>query len=228
MRRLFVGDIHGCRAELENLLKSFAFRPGQDQLISLGDIHGKGPDPLGCLKLCREIKAKVILGNHDAYLLQAADLKESERTHHHRDYLDSLGNDPEPWIRYVRTWPYWLEFSDLFAVHAGFVPGHARPETMPKPMLIKIRTWDGKGVHLWRKSDPPWYECGAWAKPIVFGHWAAKGLVHESRFHGLDTGCVYGRELTGWCPEENRLYRVKAQKAYEVIKSSHLKESGSD
>jgi hypothetical protein len=222
MRRLFVGDVHGCRAELEKLLQTFSFQPGRDKLISLGDILGKGPDPKGCLELCKELKAQVLMGNHDAYLVEAAQLPDEERTHHHHEYLDSLGANPEPWIRFVGSWPYWIEFPDLFAVHAGFVPGHAHPETMPKSMLIKIRTWDGKGIHLWRKTDPPWFECGKWEKPIVFGHWAAKGLVHLPWFHGLDTGCVYGRELTGWCPEENKLYQVKAEKPYQTIKLSHM------
>jgi hypothetical protein len=34
---------------------------------------------------------------------------------------------------------------------------------------------------------------------------------------GLDTGCVYGRELTGWCLEEQRHYRVRAREAYAPL-----------
>ncbi len=220
-RRLFVGDLHGCSSELEALLKVFDFLPGRDTLISLGDILGKGPDALGCLRLLREVNATVLLGNHDAYLLQAAETPESERNHHHREYLDSLGPHPETWLEYVRTWPLFIEHADLFAVHAGFVPGIAHPKDMPEAMLLKIRTWDGHGIHLWRRSDPTWFECGQWDKPIVFGHWAERGLVDLPNFHGLDTGCVYGRRLTGWCPEENRHIHVTSQRAYQSIKPSH-------
>ena len=37
------------------------------------------------------------------------------------------------------------------------------------------------------------------------------------RFKGLDTGCVYGGKLTGWCPEEDRFVQVDAHKAYAPI-----------
>ena len=52
---------------------------------------------------------------------------------------------------------------------------------------------------------------------MVFGHWAKRGLVDLPKFKGLDTGCVYGRLLTGWCPEENRFYQVKARRAYASV-----------
>lgn len=32
--------------------------------------------------------------------------------------------------------------------------------------------------------------------PIAFGHWSAEGLVMRSNVIGLDTGCVWGRQLT--------------------------------
>jgi bis(5'-nucleosyl)-tetraphosphatase (symmetrical) len=52
---------------------------------------------------------------------------------------------------------------------------------------------------------------------VAFGHWAKRGLIDLPRFKGLDTGCVYGRKLTGWCPEENRFYQVPARRAYAAI-----------
>jgi len=30
----------------------------------------------------------------------------------------------------------------------------------------------------------------------------------------LDKGCVYGKLLTGYCPEENKFYQVVAKKIY--------------
>jgi bis(5'-nucleosyl)-tetraphosphatase (symmetrical) len=41
--------------------------------------------------------------------------------------------------------------------------------------------------------------------------------VDLPRFKGLDTGCVYGGKLTGWCPEEDRFIQVDALKAYAPI-----------
>ncbi len=45
----------------------------------------------------------------------------------------------------------------------------------------------------------PWFRVKNRASadtPIVFGHWSALGLLQEPRLLGLDTGCVWGRNLT--------------------------------
>lgn len=50
-----------------------------------------------------------------------------------------------------------------------------------------------------RKNLIPWYdfEDPAWAGTrIVFGHWSALGLIVLPKLISLDTGCVWGRQLT--------------------------------
>ena len=50
-----------------------------------------------------------------------------------------------------------------------------------------------------RKNLTPWYEAEApaWGDTrIVFGHWSALGLVVLPHLISLDTGCVWGRQLT--------------------------------
>ena len=45
----------------------------------------------------------------------------------------------------------------------------------------------------------PWFEVPGRASagtPIVFGHWAALGLIDRADLLAIDTGCVWGRELT--------------------------------
>ena len=45
----------------------------------------------------------------------------------------------------------------------------------------------------------PWFRIKGRASadvPIVFGHWSALGLIQETHLLGLDTGCVWGRNLT--------------------------------
>ncbi len=51
-------------------------------------------------------------------------------------------------------------------------------------------------------SDPellPWFRVKnrkPLAEPVIFGHWAALNGVFEQRLYGLDTGCVWGGQLT--------------------------------
>ncbi len=220
MRRLFVGDVHGCADELESLLDRFAFVPGSDQLFSVGDILGKGPKAREALSLLRRLHACTVLGNHDAFCLEGAALPENRRKESHRRYLDSLGSGLErnAWLAELASWPLFHEESDLILVHAGLEPGVASLARMRRRILLNIRTWDGEGADLKSESNPPWFECVAPGKTVVFGHWAKRGLVDLPLFKGLDTGCVYGKLLTGWCPEENRLYQVPARQAYAPIR----------
>ncbi|HAO99111.1 MAG TPA: metallophosphoesterase [Fibrobacteres bacterium] len=220
-RRLFIGDLHGCADELAELMYRFKFIPGSDTLYSVGDIAGKGPKPRETLELLRQFKAGVVLGNHDAFCLRAARTPELERSEAQHHYLSSLGNpeEREMWLEYIASWPLFIETEDLVMVHAGLEPGIAHPSKMKSRILYSIRTWDGKGDDLKSESNPPWFECVSPEKTVVFGHWAKRGLIDLPHFKGLDTGCVYGRKLTGWCPEERKFYQVPARKTYAAIKN---------
>ena len=135
----------------------------------------------------------------------------------HQDYLASLGAERAEWLAWIESWPLFLDLGDVLLVHAGLQPGIADPAAMPARILTQIRTWDGKGEDLNRATDPAWYECMRWRSTVVFGHWAQRGLIDLPGFKGLDTGCVYGGKLTGWCPEENRFTQVDAERAYAPI-----------
>ncbi|MCX7809248.1 MAG: metallophosphoesterase, partial [Deltaproteobacteria bacterium] len=67
-RTLFVGDVHGCREELELLLEKAGFSSG-DRLVFVGDLVNKGPDPKGVVQLARKLGALSVLGNHDARMI---------------------------------------------------------------------------------------------------------------------------------------------------------------
>jgi hypothetical protein len=216
-RRLFVGDLHGCLAELDGLLRRFDFKPGTDLLFSVGDVIGKGPDVVGTLRRLKDLEARAVVGNHDFSLLEAARQVAAGREPKHRDYLDSLGPERDEWLAWISSWPYYLEMPDAILVHAGLEPGRKNPAKMTPRVLTQIRTWDGKGENLNRPGDPPWYECVKPDKTVIFGHWAQRGLIDLPMFKGLDTGCVYGGKLTGWCPEENRFLQVDAARAYAPI-----------
>ncbi len=62
----------------------------------------------------------------------------------------------------------------------------------------------------------PWFEFPGHLlsqHTLVFGHWAAlMGRVEEDNIKALDTGCVWGGNLTLWCPETNEKFTQKRLK----------------
>jgi hypothetical protein len=74
---------------------------------------------------------------------------------------------------------------------------------------------DGKGTPL-LEGGVPWASLWSGPELILFGHDAVRGLQEYPLALGLDTGCCYGKQLTGvWLPER-RLVRVEAGKVWSV------------
>ena len=56
----------------------------------------------------------------------------------------------------------------------------------------------------------PWFSVPRRASrstPIIFGHWAALGLYTKSNVYALDTGCVWGRELSALRLSDQKLFQ---------------------
>lgn len=57
----------------------------------------------------------------------------------------------------------------------------------------------------------PWFTINAEARrntTIVCGHWAALGLHCEEHLLAIDSGCVWGRELTAIRLEDRAVFQV--------------------
>jgi protein phosphatase len=75
-----IGDIHGCRAELESLLERLGYdlatlrHPNERKLVFLGDLVDRGPDVTGVLRIAMRAvaggSALCVPGNHEVKLLR--------------------------------------------------------------------------------------------------------------------------------------------------------------
>jgi hypothetical protein len=200
MRRIFVGDIQGCREPLERLLAAAGFVAGTDRLIPVGDMVNKGPDSKGTLDLLMQLSAEPVLGNHDLAWLGK----------------DRSGDARHDWLRAL---PVVRLFDDIIVVHAGLHP-QWNEQTLqaltPEDVhyAVNVRYCDPHGnrpASDWPPPGPPyrpWDDFYTGSRRVVFGHWARRGLVRTKNVIGLDTGCVYGGTLTAWIAEEDRIVQV--------------------
>ena len=62
----------------------------------------------------------------------------------------------------------------------------------------------------------PWFEVPGRASRgtrVIFGHWSAQGLVMQPDVVGLDTGCLWGRQLSALRLDDRRLFQVSCAEA---------------
>ena len=215
-RRIFIGDIQGCRVELERLLERVAFDPATDRLHPVGDLVNRGPDSLGSLRLLKRLDAQPVLGNHDLHLLHArAGLRSLKSSDTLAEVL--AADDVEELCAWVAAQPFLRVFDDLFLVHAGLHPAWRDPaaELLGRDpyapdaravFAVRVRHCAADGAAPERDDVPaappyrPWFEhydaAQHGGRGVVFGHWAMMGLVLRPHLRGLDTGCVWGGRLT--------------------------------
>jgi len=235
-RRIFIGDIHGCRVELERLLERVQFDPANDELHPVGDLVNRGPDSLGCLRLLRDLKAGGVLGNHDLHLLRLQAGKGKSKP---GDTLNELlkAPDAEELCHWLAQKPFALEFKDLLLIHAGVNPNWSDPARLLRgedPLdpsenarfAVSVRHCLPDGTQVDRKAAQgtdamPWHAffraSQVGGRSVVFGHWAAQGLWLKPNLRGLDSGCVWGKKLTAWIPEEDRVLQVPAERVHAKI-----------
>jgi len=202
-RTFFIGDVHGCVEELAELLEKFSPN-SSDNIYQVGDLINKGPDSVAVIEFILKHNIKCVMGNHEAKLLNILKKQESELTPKEQRLLNNV-KKPEWIASIVSKFPLWIDTGKEFLLHAGLEPGKKTLEEMSTKVLLTVRLWEEK----------PWYEQVVYdGRLIIFGHWAMNGLVDFPHVKGLDTGCVYGKLLTGYCPEENKFYQVAAKKIY--------------
>lgn len=207
-RTLFIGDVHGCLDELQALIRKAELTPA-DQVVLLGDLVAKGPDSVGVVQYVREQGFLSVMGNHEAHVLRAWDGE-------HAAIKESLGEDGLAWLA-ARPLYLKLEALDVIAVHAGLVPG-VPLDRQEREHLLTVRSIRPDGTGSKRPNEgTPWAQ--HWKGPghVLFGHDAIRGLQRMPMATGLDTGCAYGRELTGLLLPEWRFISVPAKRTYIAV-----------
>lgn len=204
MQTLIIGDIHGCHAELLELLDRAAI--GDDDLVvSVGDIVDRGPDPAAVVEFFRARQnSVVIVGNHERKHIRSV-LSYSQQV-----TRCQLGDRYDDDVKWMAGLPYHWERDDVRVVHWGLFPGVPLDEV---PEDVRAGTTSGDARLKEKFGERPWYDFYEDDKPVAFGHAVvgAEPLILRDRIFGLDTGACHGMRLTGLLLPAMRIVSVPAR-----------------
>ena len=172
-----VGDVHGSRSALESLLATLDPGP-EDLVVFVGDLVRKGPDSPGVVDLVRDDDRLVtVRGNNEQKIVR--------------------GDKDPGWVRdgdreYFESLPIVVSFDDAIVVHGGIDPERPLSDHSAEELLT-MRAPHGSGY-----DGPFWYEDYDGPYRVFFGHTVHERPVERDHAIGLDTGCVYGGQLTAY------------------------------
>lgn len=204
-RRIVIGDVHGCFNTLRIMVEEQIIATRNDSLYFVGDLIDRGPGSREVLDYLMQLKSQhyhvyCVRGNHEDMFLNALNDKnmlqnwirngasETLRSFEIPDISvftgDFLHLIPDPYIDFLKGFPYYYDLEDYIIVHAGL--------NFDSPDIF-----GDEHAMLWsRKMDYSGEKINY--KTIVHGHTpipaeSIKQLVsdHSNKVLNIDAGCVY-------------------------------------
>jgi len=194
MRRLVIGDIHGCSKTFEALLDKLALSVS-DTLYLLGDYIDRGPCSSGVLDILLKLiqtgyNVVALRGNHEENMLAANREYDVEtlafyaRRFKSDDLLQNGRLNPV-YEDFMNQMPYYVKLPDFFLVHAGI--DFSKPNFLDDTVsLLELRNMSYDAIK-------------AGNRKVVFGHQPTnliniqQAIWNNAPLLPLDNGCVYNK-----------------------------------
>ena len=233
-----IGDVHGCRLELEQLLTSLgwalerdgagraagAAHPEGRRAVFVGDLVDRGPDTPGVLRLVMGMvsarTAFCVPGNHEAKLLRALRGRNVTVSHGLAESLAQLAAEPESFRDSVAAFidglvsHYVLDGGRLGVAHAGL------SERLQGRASARVRSFCLYGQTTGETDEYglpvryPWAQEYRGRAMVLYGHTPVPAPEWVNNTMCLDTGCVFGGSLTALRYPERTMATVPAARVY--------------
>jgi serine/threonine protein phosphatase 1 len=214
MRTIVIGDIHGCYAELIELLNKIELTAA-DWLISLGDIVDRGSDSVKVYDFLRNRPNTIVLmGNHERKHLR-------QTLSYSQEIVKLQFGDRYPeFLAWVDLLPYYYETKEAILVHAA-VENNMAIELQRQEVLCGCTA--GEKYLEKQYGATYWHQLYSGIKPIIFGHHVVgtDPLITENKIYGIDTGACHGGRLSALILPTFEIVQVAAAQDYwrsEMVK----------
>lgn len=232
-----IGDIHGCFDELVELLQKLGYKistqsngditvepPEGRKAVFVGDYVDRGPKVPEVLRLIMRMHetgaALCVPGNHDVKLVRALRGRNVKRTHGLAESLAQLAETSTEFKTHITEFldglvsHYVLDDGKLVVAHAGMkaeLQGRASGRVREFAMYGETTgETDEFGLPIRRN----WAEEYRGTATVVYGHTPVTEPQWVNRTINIDTGCVFGGELTALRYPEKELVSVPAHRTY--------------
>ncbi|HEY8465040.1 MAG TPA: metallophosphoesterase [Bacillota bacterium] len=233
-----IGDVHGCFDELQQLLEKLDYRifegvgkygfevdhPENRKIVLLGDLVDRGPKIVPVLKLAMALtssgRAYCLAGNHEDKLLRKLLGRNVQIKHGLAESLRQLAAEPPEFTvtlcNFLQSLPHHLLLDNgkLVVAHAGMKESYQGQDFPAVRQFALFGEVTGE-------TDPTGLPVRAnWARDyhgqalVVYGHTPVIETKWENNTVDIDTGCVFGGQLTALCYPELRLVAVPALATY--------------
>lgn len=231
-----IGDVHGCASELVTLLTRLGYErsgegfvhPEGRRVIFVGDLVDRGPDSPGVLAIAMAMvesgQALCVLGNHEAKLMKKLRGKKVKLTHGLAETWAQLEQvreaGGEAFLDQVRAFldarisHYVLDHGKLVVAHAGLA------EHLQGRASGRVRSFALYGETTGETDEFGFPVRHDWARDyrgrglVVYGHTPVPDAEWVNDTICIDTGCVFGGELTALRYPERELVSVPAEREH--------------
>ena len=236
-----IGDVHGCFAELRELLESLGYgvteKMGEDgqpiyavqcpadrTVIFLGDLVDRGPDVVSVLRLVMGMvqsgSALCVPGNHDVKLLRKLWGKNVQLTHGLAETLEQLEAESEEFRNEVAKFldslisHYVLDDGKLVVAHAGMRAEYQGRASGRVREFALYGDTTGETDEFGLPVRYPWATDYRGEARVIYGHTPVPEPEWLNRTMNIDTGCAFGGKLTALRYPELELVSIPAKATY--------------
>lgn len=217
MRKLYMTDIHGEYAGMQQLLDYASYIPAVDQLVIGGDMVSRGKDSGPVLKEVRRLsllypnQVKIVIGNHEEMMGWHYEGKSKIwLSHAGNETIRSIKqtfnreNELQDLLKWTNTLPLIVEDEEYIYTHAGINPYVALEEQDRE--ILWMSEFD-----FYSYPRPVILECTG-GKPIIHGHTPCEFIYFDGARMNCDLGAhtyaIEEERALGLVDLSNRIYYV--------------------